>query len=653
MVAALLALSLAAAPPVSLGGDYWRDVPVGGGKLFGLADLHAHFFSDLAHGGRVIHGQAWAPFGPAQALRSCHKNHAGITVEGPHPHGGWPRFEGWPKWNGLVHQQAYVDWIYRAWQGGVRVVHMDVQNTPFLGQASASFNRLFLVGDLQPIPNDDVSALWIQTAAARQLFERGPAARFAEIAYSAADARRIVAAGKLAVVLGIEVEALGGFLRPDQLAPDPAARVQSLVETLYAAGVRHVIPIHLMENAFGHPAVFERVLGAMNYGVRGEYYALEDPFDRGIRFDLRLAPPNPFATLFENDARVKIGFELPRWRAHAAAEGLTPEGELLIQALLRKGMIVDIEHMSEQAADRTLALAEAAGLPVIASHSTLRDASFGSTLRYRAPNGYDLELPAEPYSVRPEAYGTSDTRKVRTDRMRSRSQAERLRALGGMLGLQLHSEQVAVSWRELLPNDCDGTSRGFVQHLQQALEVFGPAGLSIATDVGGFSALAAPRFGPDACPGARGDALRSAGGRLRAQVLAQQDGVRYATELGSVEPFRLQAPHGAPWTCAEANDWLAGPGGAQTPVVQGRWAAMRGNNTPLVRGRTGEREWDLNLDGMAHYGMLPDFLQDVANVLRAQGPEGERLAREAMEAMLTSADHFVTMWERLERAATP
>ena len=42
---------------------------------------------------------------------------------------------------------------------------------------------------------------------------------------------------------------------------------------------------------------------------------------------------------------------------------------------------------------------------------------------------------------------------------------------------------------------------------------------------------------------------------------------------------------------------------------------MSGDNPPLVRDKAGpRRDFDINIDGMAHYGMLPDFLQDLRNV---------------------------------------
>ena len=41
---------------------------------------------------------------------------------------------------------------------------------------------------------------------------------------------------------------------------------------------------------------------------------------------------------------------------------------------------------------------------------------------------------------------------------------------------------------------------------------------------------------------------------------------------------------------------------------------MSGDNVPLKRSTAGpHRYFDYNIDGMAHYGMLPDFLQDLRN----------------------------------------
>jgi hypothetical protein len=54
------------------------------------------------------------------------------------------------------------------------------------------------------------------------------------------------------------------------------------------------------------------------------------------------------------------------------------------------------------------------------------------------------------------------------------------------------------------------------------------------------------------------------------------------------------------------------------------------------------RDFDINLDGMAHYGLLPDFLQD----LRNQG-----LSIEDFAPLFRSANDYVEVWERCEARA--
>jgi microsomal dipeptidase-like Zn-dependent dipeptidase len=56
---------------------------------------------------------------------------------------------------------------------------------------------------------------------------------------------------------------------------------------------------------------------------------------------------------------------------------------------------------------------------------------------------------------------------------------------------------------------------------------------------------------------------------------------------------------------------------------------------------TGERVFDLNTDGVAHYGLYPDYLAD----LQAQ-PGGET----AMQYLFRSAEAYLQAWERAERA---
>jgi hypothetical protein len=75
-----------------------------------------------------------------------------------------------------------------------------------------------------------------------------------------------------------------------------------------------------------------------------------------------------------------------------------------------------------------------------------------------------------------------------------------------------------------------------------------------------------------------------------------------------------------------------------------KWDAMTGDNRPLARCKAGpRRDYDINIDGMAHYGLLPDFLQDVRNV---------GLSAQDLAPLFRSASDYIDMWEICKQKAT-
>jgi hypothetical protein len=82
---------------------------------------------------------------------------------------------------------------------------------------------------------------------------------------------------------------------------------------------------------------------------------------------------------------------------------------------------------------------------------------------------------------------------------------------------------------------------------------------------------------------------------------------------------------------------------AKMTEIWKKWQQMDGNNPPLVRTTAGpRRDYDINLDGVAHYGMLPDFLQDVRNV---------GLTPEDLSPLFRSANDYIEMWHTCEQKA--
>jgi hypothetical protein len=72
--------------------------------------------------------------------------------------------------------------------------------------------------------------------------------------------------------------------------------------------------------------------------------------------------------------------------------------------------------------------------------------------------------------------------------------------------------------------------------------------------------------------------------------------------------------------------------------IWAKWQEMDGPNPPLSRSKAGpKRDFDINIDGMAHYGLLPDFLQDLRNL---------GLSLEDLAPLFRSANDFVELWEK-------
>lgn len=209
----------ASTPRVPLGGDYWQADP--GTDLWGMADLHAHLMAHLSFGGNAFWGKFYTPDKTgdealAAALPSCAPIHGDLIDVNPefgHPAGGgWPEFIIWPRFTTLVHQQAYVDWLYRAYQGGLRLITCLAVNNELLATRS------------QPtLPTDDRNTIERQVAAMKATvadldrMAGGPGQGWMQMAYTADEARAIVKANKLAVILGMEVDSLGNWRRLEDL----------------------------------------------------------------------------------------------------------------------------------------------------------------------------------------------------------------------------------------------------------------------------------------------------------------------------------------------------------------------------------------------------------------------------------------------------
>ncbi|MGH0033778.1 MAG: hypothetical protein ACQGVK_01980 [Myxococcota bacterium] len=157
---------------------------------------------------------------------------------------------------GQFHNHYQKDMIRRAYHGGMRLMVIDVHNSRAM--------QLVLDGESD---YDDWRAIEDHVAAVKRLVAPvgdpefpvvGPLNDIAEIAYSPSQARSIIAQGKMAIILGVEVMELGKL----RSATDT---IEQQVQDLWDLGVRKITAIHGANNPLGGTGLFQDVYQSANF----------------------------------------------------------------------------------------------------------------------------------------------------------------------------------------------------------------------------------------------------------------------------------------------------------------------------------------------------------------------------------------------------
>ena len=373
--------------------------------------------------------------------------------------------------------------------------------------------------------------------------------------------------------------------------------MKDYVSTLKQMGIRHVFPIHGINNDFGGAAVFERVYDIQNQYYTGQDLQLAEGWQNGIRFrlDLHNDFKYKFLEFFAGLKPRQFTSQEKKYRSHVNPLGLTKTGQIFITELMKAGLLIDLDHMSDAAKEQTISLAKQHDYPLMASHARIRSLSFG----------WDANTPFNGGQLSREKYQTAMARKLASERNLSEAQALAVKESGGVIGLILGSPSVARQWAQSTPNNCDGSSTSFFQSFSYLNQIFAGKGVAIGSDFNGFASIPGPRFGANACYDAGKDDFRK---KLQpSQAAKQKNPVTY-----------LQTLH-------PNSDY---------PTTH--------RSHPLIHSIAGYREFDLNTEGMIHYGLLPDFWQDMANISQDKSQ---------MASLFQGAEYVIQMWEKAERRA--
>lgn len=692
----------------------------------------------------------------------------------------------WPRHDSRTHQHMHEQWVRRAYDGGLRLMVAHVVETELI----ANLNPKSGIGALTNRSAVERQVAWIKQMAARH-------SSWMEIALTPADARRIIGQNKLALVLGVEVDHLGDFGRPGG-PPATEVNVRAYLDELHRLGVRHLYAIHFADNPFGACSVYNPIFDLNHFVLTNTMHSMREGAGEGVFYKSVMGMSDIFGASDRDRRRAQLrqavrtkglenlrlngGMNVPLGRAldevfafedrnranftgaergrHGLvnANGLNGLGEFFVKEMIARGMVLDIDHQSGLAMDRTLALCEAEaagspdgkGYPVVSGHTTFRAISL---------------TPGDPlYDDHTTAHEADQSERT----------VARIRALGGMVSPITAGKAVKNLAGSTVPNTCPDSSAAFAQQYLYGIQKMGGSGVGVATDMALNGALG-PRFGPGAAHSVAGHAgpdwlqgydhersrysppvIPALASAWQSIWFNQNNPVAYRTPLTDWGGYRWE--HEGGYTQKERDTFcaLAALFAGETPesferkvgdfwqmpvygflfaigatlrdspltfglgpaldgrrkwminvikgfsrnseaelsapllgdsfkgpdielaaldVKQGRGLRRReqlprrantpafdydfyvqsyqvlskvysqmkkvrdARSAPLERSTLGGRQFDFNYDGLAHYGMLPDLLQDMKN----NGVTARELA-----PLFRSAEDYVVLWERCQ-----
>ncbi len=388
--------------------------------IVGYADVHTHIGFPKAMGGSAMSGEIFHPYGIEHALHDCaelHGKNGGIDFleaqnvsggAGGHNTTGYPDFTYWPNRSTNTHVQGYYRWIQRAHLGGLRIMVTLVTGNPTFCQLLGVMRLGYTDGGCS-----GVDAVELQTDYLYEMQdyidaqEGGPGKGWFRIVTSPEAARAAIAKNQLAVILGIEHGTL--FNCDGNFGGCTEDYIDQKLDEVYDMGIRSIFPIHRFDNAFGgtRPAggssgSWMHLTGMLSNSKVNNILDLIDPTKLlfkgigGFFWDMQECPDGAHGatgiqsmqdfvdedfSLFTDAAKglptvgpiVNAGLNaifidklkpLPDY-AHIEEgspscnqRGLQPIGKHLINRMIDKRMILEIDHLSYATLTETLAVLE-------------------------------------------------------------------------------------------------------------------------------------------------------------------------------------------------------------------------------------------------------------------------------------------------------
>jgi hypothetical protein len=359
-------------------------------KVYGWTDAHMHWTGFRLFGSQWHCGRPWHKYGIVYAMPDCAQYDQGTNgqvrafIDGrvpgqPYDTVGWPTFGYWPGPTRQAEEGTYWTSVERAWRGGLRVlVVLFVQNEAlcdamtFRDPAPPAF-----CNDMDNVRQQNQDLEDFEDYIDAQY--RGPGKGWLRIVNTPAQARKVINQGKLAVVKGVELSRILDCGETVVNDPEPGcteASVDAGLDELRDLGITSFFPVHKFDNAFGGTKMDAGALGPIVNA--GNHYKTQHFWNVGACPGSGQDETQPTAPIAANIVQLiwDLGLIPPTLQVpiygpppHCNQRNLTPIGQYLINRMIDRHFIIEIDHMDELTADTTMDIVEARQYPgVVNSH---------------------------------------------------------------------------------------------------------------------------------------------------------------------------------------------------------------------------------------------------------------------------------------------
>lgn len=343
----------------------------------GFVDAHSHMTSYEFLGGKALPGDLFHRYGVAHALDSCFAEH-GFTgtldlIGGEakaHNTTGWPDFPDWPAFDSKGHSAYYYRWIERAHLSGLRMMVVYLVENQVLCNIQGAINPVSWTGGTNSCNTMD--SLFLQIQRVHEVVNYvdaqhgGPGKGFMRIVTSPQQAREVMAEGKLALLLGVEASEV---LNCGKLDKCDSNKVDEQLDALYNAGVRVMYPVHKFDNHFGGTSLQNGLVHLGQKISTGYYFRSEDcdthahHYHDDLLHGLVMESGIPGVPMLQQEVLQKLvnflGPQYPEDIEQCNRLGLTDLGAYLVNRMIDKKMIIDMDHLSGKAAAQVMDIVSA------------------------------------------------------------------------------------------------------------------------------------------------------------------------------------------------------------------------------------------------------------------------------------------------------